>query len=539
MVIRTKNQSGRVRSTYAAVSGQARWRSVVIDPKPSEHRPDSTGDEIKRQRPVSTAAPRQDPEAGQALSEGDRATEPRFARVLVTDDEAGLELVVNRALSERYLCEFAGGVERARQRLADDAFDLILCDVHAGGASAISLAEEISDGDLDTAVVLVAESDDPELAKRAFESGAYGYVVKPPWPGQLLNTVMNALRRRELEIAQRGHSQNLADRRQTIIDMAPVAIYAKDSTGRYIVVNAKADELAGTTRGELLGLTDEAILSPEQLTVGTDSDRRVFDERSTHERVDTVEIGGATKTFKTIRFPLVGEQGEVSAVGGISVDITAEREAIRLRDELAASQLRAIEELRLSRLETIEGLAKAIDLHDSPTADHVNRMATIAAFLAASLGLDPDRVELVRAAAPMHDVGKIGTSAEILCKPGPLTAEERTEMERHTIVGHQIFAHFESELSRLAAAIALTHHERYDGSGYPHGLAGEEIPLEGRITAVADVFDALLTDRSYRPAMTTDEAVAVIEEGRGTQFDPRIVDLLIDHLQEALALRHP
>ena len=446
--------------------------------------------------------------------------------------------MIKRALSERYRCEFASSIEQAREMLMANTFDLVLCDMHAGGDSALSLADEIVCGSPDTAVVLLAETDDPELAKKAFELGAYGYIVKPPSPGQLLITVLNALRRRELEIAQRGHRKNLADRRQTIIDMAPIAIYAKDTSGHYIVVNAKADELAGMEPGTLLGQSDAAFLSPGELEIGTESDRRVFEERASHEREDTVEIGGATKTFKTIRFPLLGEQGEVSAVGGVSVDISAEREAIRLRDELAASQLAAIEELRLSRLETIEGLAKAIDLHDSPTAEHVNRMAAIAALLAAQLGLDPARVDLMRAAAPMHDVGKIGTPADILRKPGPLTDEERTEMERHTVVGHQIFAHFESELSRLAAVIALTHHERYDGSGYPRGLVGEEIPLEGRITAVADVFDALLTDRSYRPAMTTDEAVAVIGEGRGTHFDPQIVDALLDHLQEALALRH-
>ena len=243
------------------------------------------------------------------------------------------------------------------------------------------------------------------------------------------------------------------------------------------------------------------------------------------------------KTFKTIRFPLLGEDGEITAVGGISIEITAEREAAKLRDELSAAQATAIDELRLSRQETIEGLTKAIELHDSSTGEHVDRMAAIAAFLAAGLGLDPDRVELLRAAAPMHDVGKIGIPAELLCKPGPLDAEERKAMELHTLLGHRIFAHFESELSRTAASIALTHHERFDGSGYPHGLVGEEIPLAGRITAVADVFDALLTDRSYRPALSLDDAIEVMSEGRGSQFDPLIVDALLDHLDEALSIR--
>ncbi len=110
-------------------------------------------------------------------------------------------------------------------------------------------------------------------------------------------------------------------------------------------------------------------------------------------------------------------------------------------------------------------------------------------------------------------------------------------MKRHTVVGHEILANSESKLLRIAASIALTHHERYDGSGYPSGLAGEEIPIEGRITAVADVFDALLSDRCYRRAFTVEEAVEIIKEGRGTQFDPQIIDLLLEHLAEALSLR--
>lgn len=185
----------------------------------------------------------------------------------------------------------------------------------------------------------------------------------------------------------------------------------------------------------------------------------------------------------------------------------------------------------------IWSIRRCPDRHDSSTGEHVNRMAAVAGFLGNELGLEPGRVELLRAAAPMHDVGKIGIPDEILRKPGPLTPEERKVMETHALVGHEILRDSESELLRLASTIALTHHERYDSSGYPHGLAGEEIPVEGRIVAIADVFDALLSDRVYRPAVPVSEAVGLMKAGRGSQFDPEILDLLLGHLDDALALR--
>lgn len=446
--------------------------------------------------------------------------------------------LMDRALGDSYECEFASSIDEARDQLGTGTFHLVICNLDSADSSGLDLAREIVRDHPDTAtVVLVTGEDDPGVAKTLFAHGVFGYLVEPFWPGQLLITVMSALRRRDLEIAANAHSQNLEDRRQTIIDMAPIGIYAKDISGHYIVANDKANELAGLQPGELVGLTDEAFLSPEEREIGTIGFQRVVDERTPHEREDTVEIGGEVKTFKLIRFPLLDEEGEITAVGGISVDITAERAAMQLRDELTATQQNAIEELQLSRQETIEGLAKAIELHDSSTGEHVDRMAAIASFLAAQLGFDADQVRLLRAAAPMHDVGKIGIPAEILRKPGPLTAEEREAMEGHTVVGHKIFAHFESDLSRIAASIALTHHERFDGSGYPQGLEGDEIPIEGRITAVADVFDALLTDRSYRSALSMDSAVAVMRDGAGTQFDPDVVDVLLDNLEVALTIR--
>jgi PAS domain S-box-containing protein len=466
-----------------------------------------------------------------------RSGEGPLARILVTDDRPEMLKTINRALGETYICEFAGSVDEAREKLFAGTFELALCDVHAAGELGLALTEEIIEDHPGTAVVLVTGEEDPEVARQAFALGVHGYLVEPLQPGQLLITVASALRRRNLEITAKALRLNLAERFQTIIDMVPIPIYAKDISHHYVVANAKADELAGVKRGRLVGRADAAIMSPGATEATSGVEGRLLDGGSTYDAEESMVVAGVERTYKTVKFPLIDPESQITAVCGISIDITAEKDAMRLRDELGAAQEQAIEELRLSRVETAERLAKAIELHDSSTGEHVNRMAVIASFLAHHLGLSPDHVQLLRAAAPMHDVGKIGTSAEILRKPGRLSAEERSEMERHTVIGHEILTNSESKLLRTAAVIALTHHERFDGTGYPHGLIGKEIPLDGRITAVADVFDALLSDRCYRPALSVTEAVALMEEGRGTQFDPEVLDVLLSHLDEALALR--
>jgi PAS domain S-box-containing protein len=465
---------------------------------------------------------------------------PGLARILVTDDQPKMLRLVDRTLGERYRCEFAATIAQAHRKLESGSYQLALCDIQMTNGSGLALAEEITEEHPEIAVILVTETDDPEVARQAFGFGAHGvhgYLVKPFWPGQLLITAMSALRRRELEHSERAYRLNLEERRQTIIDMAPMPIYVKDDEFRYVFANAQADALAGQERGQMLGQTDEAIMSPEALEHTRAVDRKILAEGTTYEAEETLELGGVQRTFQTVKFPLFDEHGRATAVCGISTDVTAQREALALRDELSAAQQEAIDELHLSRQETIERLTKAIELHDYSTGKHVDQMAKVAALLGTCLGLDAEQVHLLRLAAPMHDVGKIATPSEILRKPGPLTPEEREEMNHHTTIGHEILADSESELLRIAATIALTHHERYDGSGYPKGLAGTEIPLEGRITAVADVFDALLTERPYRPALTVKETIEIIKENRGGQFDPQIVDLLLSHLDEALSLR--
>jgi len=459
------------------------------------------------------------------------------ARILATDDRPEVLRLVERTLGERYECEFAGSVEEARGKLGEGDFELALCDIQMPDESGLVLVEEIARAPADTAIVLITGVDDMEVAERAFAMGAHGYLIKPFWPGQLLITTMNALRRRELEIAQRAHNQALEDRLQTLIDSAPVPIYIKDCERRYLLANRVANEVAGLGAGELAGLSDADIMPPEAERQVAEGDRKVLEEGGTHESEETLKVGDRERTFYTVKFPYVDDAGEIAGISGVSADITDRKRAELLREELARARKRAIDELRASRQETVERLARAIEMHDAETGRHVGRMASIAALLGRKLGLDPDRVLLLQAAAPMHDVGKVATPDGILRKRGPLTRAEREKMQLHTLVGQEILADSESELLRLAATIAVTHHERWDGDGYPRGLAGEEIPLEGRIVAVADVFDALLSDRSYREALSVDDAVDAMQAGRGSHFDPQVVDALLGNLEQALSLR--
>lgn len=321
------------------------------------------------------------------------------------------------------------------------------------------------------------------------------------------------------------------------MDQAPVPIFVKDLDRRYLLANRTTHEILGLQPGEVIGRTDAEVVSPETEQLIREGDMRVLRDKEPCEREATLNLAGRERTFLTVRFPYRDEEGKLVGLIGVAAEITAQREAERLQRDLTAAQERSIEELRSSRQETVERLARAIELHDAEAGRHVDRMARLASYLASQLGLDDEQIQLLRTAAAMHDVGKICVPTEILRKPGPLTPEERAEVERHAEIGHQILDGSESALLQMAARIALTHHEWFDGSGYPRRLEGEEIPVEGRIVAVADVFDALLSDRPYRPAMSVAEAVEIVRAGRGTQFDPEVVDALLGHLDDALETR--
>ncbi|MGS0692624.1 HD domain-containing phosphohydrolase [Shewanella sp. 30m-9] len=237
---------------------------------------------------------------------------------------------------------------------------------------------------------------------------------------------------------------------------------------------------------------------------------------------------------------------ELGAVDYITKPVSAPVVKARVKTHLTLyDQKRLLEqevkvrtkELEETRFEIIRRLGRAAEYKDNETGLHVIRMSHYARLLAIESDLPDKYCELIYNAAPMHDIGKIGTPDSILKKPGKLDEDEWVEMQRHAEIGAEIIGDHNDPLLEMARRIALTHHEKWDGSGYPNGLVGEEIPIEGRIVAIADVFDALTSIRPYKKAWSVEETVALIESEAGKQFDPELVEHFKQIIDEAIKIR--
>ncbi|HXD21589.1 MAG TPA: HD domain-containing phosphohydrolase [Vicinamibacterales bacterium] len=218
------------------------------------------------------------------------------------------------------------------------------------------------------------------------------------------------------------------------------------------------------------------------------------------------------------------------------LELLVERRTASLRDALQA-MVEAQRQAHQAQLDTVERLAIAAEFKDKTTAYHIHRMSHFAAIIARGLRLPPGEVEDILHASRMHDVGKLGIPDDILRKPADLDDPERDVMRQHTTIGGRILGNTSSRLLQEGQIIAMSHHEWWDGSGYPNGLSGEAIPLSGRICAVADVFDAVTSVRPYKPAFSNEEACEILRRERGTHFDPRIVDVFFEHLKEVVEVQ--
>ena len=498
-------------------------------------------------------------------------------QVLLVDDDAS-QRKITRIHLERAgfrVIEAAGGLE-ALDALGTTVPDVIVSDVLMPRLDGFELTHAIrADAALRNVPVILTSSaylerQDRDLARRA---GAYALVERRPDIAELLDMIGRSLngdrvaadptldfagehaRRIRAQLDRQAEENRELHRgaSRTAIELSVLAgisslvTRASDTVDLTSEVLARCLETGGMAAGVILllatdgGLREVAragdpssILSLRRHVAGcADADLLAG---GTHRPASSA-TGEAVLTASLT--PARGPAGVLAFAwddGHLNESRETFTRAIAAQLSEALSLELAFAELESSREETISRLAIAAESRDGVTARHTERVSAYAALLAERYGLDEAHVKLIRLASVMHDVGKIGISDTILLKPGKLTREEFATMQEHTTIGERILGGSAIELLQMAATIARTHHERYDGSGYPSGLAGNEIPIEGRIVAVADVFDALTSDRVYRPAMSVEATITLMVAERGRHFDPALIDLLLESLDEIVGL---
>jgi PAS domain S-box-containing protein/putative nucleotidyltransferase with HDIG domain len=297
-----------------------------------------------------------------------------------------------------------------------------------------------------------------------------------------------------------------------------------DMNGYFLRLNPAWERVLGYTREELCARPFIDFVHPD------DRDATIAETAGLADARETVGFRNRYRAsdggYRWLEWSASASASE-GVIHAVARDVTAQHEAEHQLADSAKCLERLVEErtreLDHARAETLRQLAIAAEYRDDETYQHTERVGHIASRLALELGLPGGQVTLLRHAAPLHDVGKLAIPDNILLKPGKLTAEEFDVMKTHAELGARLLSSGSSRVLQTAAVIAATHHERWDGKGYPKGLAGDAIPLVGRIVAVADVFDALTHDRPYKAAWSVERACAEIEHSAGSQFDPRVV----------------
>lgn len=303
-------------------------------------------------------------------------------------------------------------------------------------------------------------------------------------------------------------------------------------SGRILYDSPSVLRVLGYAQGELVGRNAFELIHPDDLPGALEL---LVDTASSRDRVSSLTFrfrhkNGEWRFLESVGTALREEDGVTVIVNSrdVSDRIGALEAVSRGNRELETRVRERGAEVENLQLEMLGRLAHAAELRDDETGTHTRRVASLAEAIAEHLELDEESRRSLCCAAPLHDIGKIGVPDAILRKPGPLTAAEMEVMRTHTVVGGRILAGGRSDLMRTAEVVALHHHERWDGTGYPHGLAGPAIPLSARIVAVADFFDALTHDRAYRAAVPAPQVVREIARAAGSHFDPDVVKAFLE-----------
>ena len=440
-------------------------------------------------------------------------------RVLIVDDSEDDGLLLLRNLKNGGFnpsYEQMDTAEAMSKALDNQTWDVILCDNSMPGFDASSALELYKDKGLDLPFIIVSGTIADETAVAAMKAGAHDYIMK----GNLarlssavdreLREAKNRQERRITEIQLRKSEEKY----RVLFEDSRDAIYLNNQEGELIDCNMSTLELFGYSREEMLGINTKAVF------VNPDEYRRLQDEIVQKESVREFKAKLRKKDgteMDCLITSTVRQAKDKSKLGyqGIIRDIS---ELVSSRKQID----KTLNDLRKALGGTIEAMALTVETRDPYTAGHQRCVSNLARGIATEMGVSEDQIQGVRMAGVIHDIGKISVPGEILSKPGKISQNEFGIIKEHPQVGYNILKTV--DFSWPIAQIVLQHHERMDGSGYPNGISGENILLEARILAVADVVEAMASHRPYRPALGIDIALKEISKNRGSSYDPKVVD---------------
>jgi len=467
--------------------------------------------------------------------------------ILVVDDEKYICNIIAEALSsEKYNIVAFSDPAEAVAHIEQNSVDLVLTDLVMGEYTGVQILESTLTHHSDATVILMTAHPTVQTAISVLRKGAYDFLVKPFRLELLKATIKRGLEhQRVIRENLRLRSQveflkvaGAADAEEGIDDfLAMVARSCKNETAAKAVGIIEIDPSSGEPERKLYAGPDDM---PVDLVLANSSLDRFRYTRSTKPfiRKEQIVSGGRKLTRITISHP-ISVRRRVHGVINVLIETRFDQltpgqvDVLTILANSAAAAIannRHYEDMRRSYLQAIKGLANAIEARDQYTAGHTDRVTRLAELMARHMGWEEERIEQLTMGCTLHDIGKLGVPDSILNKPERLNEEERLKMQTHAEVGLKIIDGI--ELFRPAVPYIIAHHEWYDGSGYPRGLKGEEIPLEGRLLAVADTFDAILSDRPYRKGADLERALSELEKYKGTQFDPELVEVLIDLLRQ-------
>ncbi|MGE5444911.1 MAG: response regulator [Ignavibacteriales bacterium] len=499
--------------------------------------------------------------------------------LMVDDEEMNLELVETLIVPLGYEIEKARNGREALEKISKRKPDIILLDVMMPDMDGYEVCRILKEDEKTRhiPIVMITALSQIENKIAGIETGADDYLSKPFHMRELIARVKSLLKVKTLNDEVKRYQD-------TIKSLFELTTFSERFIDRSSVLN----ELAKRT-AELTGMKKVAIVLVENYIFQVKASYNLGDDREfytflshngpirrvvkTGEPLIAVDDPQMAKQFnlnlsyicvplKSINRDVIGAlcafgvRSDVSEETIRVLSLVAQRiaseiqikdysrvleETVQQRTKALRESLEKLEEankeISHAHEEIIFRLSIVAEYKDKDTASHIHRISGYSGALARKLGLPEGEVKLIKLASPMHDIGKIGIPDSILLKPGKLTLHEFEIMKQHTVMGARIMAGSFSPLLRMAEEIAISHHEKYDGGGYPYGIVGENIPLAGRIVAIADVFDALLTRREYKPAFDLDKTLSIIKEGKGKHFDPNLVDTFFDILDEILTIK--